>query len=150
MLFSSLILLASAPPLIETVPCKDCPPPAPEKVIAPLHLEPATEIYQPYFRCYSDKLSANPEFGSKESAKARATLVAAREGCATLRISADTEMDRMLASKEIYGDGRAIEALRETFRQRGGVIFMYMTASANGVRDKYLATMSAATGIGDK
>lgn len=147
---STLLLLVSTPPAIVTVPCKDCPPPAPEREIAALHLEPATQIYEPYFRCYWQNLSANPQFGSEERDVAHATLMAARDACEEFRASADGAMDRMLASKKIYGDTGQIHTLREKFRQRGLVLFMYMTASANGQREKYIATMSAATGVPEK
>jgi hypothetical protein len=144
-MFQLFAAAALAAPPITTQPCTGiCAPAAPIEAVVDLHQEQALAIYRPYFECYWSSLSAQSAFGSKVAKEAQAALVTARNSCASLRTKKDREFERFLASKKIYGSRENVLKIREQFRSQAGTIFNFMTASANGKRAEYLATMQSA------
>ena len=115
----------------------------PVRRVHALHSERVAELYHPYFRCYYERLTSDPRFGTSEAEEAIAAMKIARTSCAESRESAEVQIDQYLAERKIYGDASNREFVRELFRSEAGGLFVFQTARMNG-RGTAFETMAEA------
>ena len=115
----------------------------PVRRVHALHSERVAELYHPYFRCYYERLTSDPRFGTSEAEEAIAAMKVARTRCEESRESAEVQIDQYLAERKIYGDAANREFVRKLFRSEAGGFFVFQTARMNG-RGAAFETMAEA------
>ena len=155
MIFVSFLLLtaAEAAPAVMTEIKLDCRRDSVGNCL-PVELSPPAEllreqhdysaaIYRPYWVCYWKALNIHEDFGTSDGERATQIFVSAFNICASLRASADGEMDALLRPLTIYGDKARKHFVRDDFRSSAGARFLVQAAQAAGQRDAYTRTREA-------
>lgn len=117
----------------------------PARRVHALHSERVAEFYHPYFRCYYERLTSDPRFGTSEAEQAIAAIKVARTRCAESRESAEVQIDQYLAERKIYGDAGNREFVRKLFRSEAGGFFVSQAARMNGLGAAFETMAEAVT-----